>query len=968
MIFHRPHPKRQSLLSSEDQIPHGPASNRELELEQVNQALRDELSNEVSINRSNEKYISIWNVNIPDEISDIKEQLEKALRDSESRENYVDYLEQRPITITPTINGIVDYLNIISDAGNRFERLVLEIYPRANARAVNAENQVMNLQTQLTNLQAQLANSQTQLATIQNDYDLLYQAYEAHRTQHNIFKSRELDGRITIQCKTDGAITTHLLNLITNRYTKWKNKCKTLENDLLLADVQLDNKWGKWKTRTRNSEQLINNLQAQILLLHNNPPNMATVAGDLTSIAPLIAEIPNYSKQIPPDEWYQRINQILTLLSITAVAFNDALRADILKSKMAGKYTNIPAQYAGNNIDTPAHFIAWLRHKYQTETVGTQQVATQRLAQEKFLPFDNPESYEARIRPLLLGVADNDANILGLLKGHLSGELYTWMKIANPAGINAFFTELKNMWLERPPNLYRGSIPSIPDQISQTLAVNIQNKSHSDSSSISQAELDSMIKSQLALVPTSSIQVPDKYMPEKPPDGYGVNSEKFIHCDLINPTPSASRIIESLANDLYKKVSDMFSAKPVQSKKNIEVDSDEELADRMGKLSINKALSKGFEAGVHAIIKSSKHRCSNCNRTGHNSRKCPRKKSKNSKRSSKNKKGKINMAINNSGSDSDSNSSDNNSDSGSDSDDTSSETESMNVSKSHKIDKEPKSRKKGGSKQTVLEQTIRKIIQSELKDILPSLLQELNFNNEKSYHIQDNNYREPAPEISNSDEDETLDDPMEIDFVCQKEPDTGIATIPCKIKRLKIPAMILDSGAETEIVTEDIVKRINGKIDRSVKCDLSGIATVPIESIGIVRNLPITLTPDCTIYEDFVVVKHSKPMLIFSNRLFKKYECVIDWNNNKMKIHHNGKDHIFPVTMHKVKNKLEVNYATATQDDSHNEDTITSKPLVSDQISQEVDSDKDDSIPLEEWHAPAGFSSDSVDSSFKKNA
>ncbi|CAG8806637.1 6380_t:CDS:1, partial [Dentiscutata erythropus] len=73
----------------------------------------------------------------------------------------------------------------------------------------------------------------------------------------------------------------------------------------------------------------------------------------------------------------------------------------------------------------------------------------------------------------------------------------------------------------------------------------------------------------------------DKYIPERPPDGYGVNSEKFIHCDLINPTPSASQIIESLTNNLYKKVSDMFLAKPVQSKINIKVDSDEELADRM---------------------------------------------------------------------------------------------------------------------------------------------------------------------------------------------------------------------------------------------------------------------------------------------------------------------------------------------------------------------------------------------------
>ncbi|CAJ0749890.1 2917_t:CDS:2, partial [Entrophospora sp. SA101] len=49
MSFHRPHPKR---------ISHEPVSNRELELEQVNQALRDELSNEVSINKSNEKYIN----------------------------------------------------------------------------------------------------------------------------------------------------------------------------------------------------------------------------------------------------------------------------------------------------------------------------------------------------------------------------------------------------------------------------------------------------------------------------------------------------------------------------------------------------------------------------------------------------------------------------------------------------------------------------------------------------------------------------------------------------------------------------------------------------------------------------------------------------------------------------------------------------------------------------------------------
>jgi len=163
-----------------------------------------------------------------------------------------------------------------------------------------------------------------------------------------------------------------------------------------------------------------------------------------------------------------------------------------------------------------------------------------------------------------------------------------------------------------------------------------------------------------------------------------------------------------------------------------------------------------------------------------------------------------------------------------------------------------------------------------------------------------------------SDEEEILVGPMEIDFVKKKEPTTSIASIKCKIKRLKIPAMALDSCAELPIITPDIVERVGYGIDKSIKHDLSGIATVPVESIGVVHNLPITLAPGFTIYEDFIVVKYSKPMLIFSNPLLKKYKCAIDWDKDELKISHNGKDLIIPVTMHKVKNKLEVNCANIT--------------------------------------------------------
>jgi len=130
------------------------------------------------------------------------------------------------------------------------------------------------------------------------------------------------------------------------------------------------------------------------------------------------------------------------------------------------------------------------------------------------------------------------------------------------------------------------------------------------------------------------------------------------------------------------------------------------------------------------------------------------------------------------------------------------------------------------------------------------------------------NFREPAPEIPESDgEDETLDDPMEIDFVQKKDPATDVVTTKCKIKRLVIPAATVDPGANFPIMSENISRRLKLDIDTREKHDLRGIATVPTESLGIVRNVPINFARGCTIYSDFAVVKYPKPMLILRNTL-----------------------------------------------------------------------------------------------------
>ncbi len=237
-------------------------------------------------------------------------------------------------------------------------------------------------------------------------------------------------------------------------------------------------------------------------------------------------------------------------------------------------------------------------------------------------------------------------------------------------------------------------------------------------------------------------------------------------------------------------------------------------------------------------------------------------------------------------------------------------------------------------REILLEESIHKILQSELKLIFPECF------SQDSKPIMSEQIVAPIKlkiksqsnifESSTSDEfileEEFLDDPMEIYFIQKKELKTSIATVKCKIKHLKIPAITLDFKAEPSIITKNIVDRIRTKIDKSEKYDLSGITTISIESIGIVRNLPITLASGLTIHNNFLVVDYHKLTLIFSNQLLKKYGCTVDWNTNELKILFNGKDYIIPVTMHKVKNKLEVNCTTTT--------SKCDSPSIPDKVSQ----------------------------------
>ncbi|CAG8449334.1 3565_t:CDS:2 [Cetraspora pellucida] len=77
------------------------------------------------------------------------------------------------------IRSEIDYLNTISEAGNLLEQSTIDTYLHLNNRINNAVNQITNLQIQL--------------GTLQNDYDLLNQAYRAHKLNYHLLKATSID-------------------------------------------------------------------------------------------------------------------------------------------------------------------------------------------------------------------------------------------------------------------------------------------------------------------------------------------------------------------------------------------------------------------------------------------------------------------------------------------------------------------------------------------------------------------------------------------------------------------------------------------------------------------------------------------------------------------------------------------------------------------------------------------------------
>ncbi|RHZ89753.1 hypothetical protein Glove_11g85 [Diversispora epigaea] len=604
---------------------------------------------------------------------------------------------------------------------------------------------------------------------------------------------------------------------------------RNLQNDKVLIEFWRDRiilRYEKWKNKTHGARQIINNLNQQIFALQNNPLanpiNMAGIQDVMTSMAPLLAQITQYIGQEPPDDYINKVIQVFSYGTGLGVgAFDDAVKANILKSKMSGKYAPVPAQHpVGTNIDTPARFRAWLRYRYHELTLGTRQASLTKLTQEKFLPTDIPETYEERIRLLLLQTPNDNDDALAILWNHLPDELFSRMENAAPADIDAFFTDLKNIWLKRQPSTftYNGN-------------------------------------RNLSVITTNSSPIPYQLQPQE------IKNRSFDHLDSIAErlgySDNASRNPDALANfiedELYSRLG--------HANYNLRKEPFGQVREDNTRV-ITRASTSGAKK-VYATNKPAKkpqkptkvtYKCSNCGKIGHRKNKCPKlgKKPK-----------KVNYTYQ--------------------SEPENSDDEEVVILEDDDVENEEEEEEESISdneSQSCFNEVFLESLKYMISELVPHcpkeiLIEARDQSPNPSSHKETNHDYELISQPEKLDNSITLNhaikvyqgaqirqnwpNPFEIDFLDIKEPN-DVVTISCRIGDLIIPHAILDTGADDSLFTDNIPGYLGIKIDTKNVHKLTG-AVGDSQSIGTSYNIPISIdsgNDSITVYEKEISVIPTK--------------------------------------------------------------------------------------------------------------
>jgi hypothetical protein len=276
--------------------------------------------------------------------------------------NVIDGIRGSLNTIRVTLQNITverdQYQNLLNDTNRRVNDYRNELN--------DSRHQNLRLQRLLDESQTQTDRTARERDNAQGERDLAVLAYNNERQESRrwMFSYRDKDRRVRglLQEKFAKQLlyqrdTNHLQQNTQRLQTNAQNQV----NRMLVIIARKQTRIGEllrekfvFQLVIRQRDQNILNLQGQILALQNNPlGNMADARRlpVLTMIAPVLAKTKPYIGQEPPDDYLDRLIQSISfaqghmtvLENANAGDFDDAVKCDIYKAQMGGKYLPVSA-------------------------------------------------------------------------------------------------------------------------------------------------------------------------------------------------------------------------------------------------------------------------------------------------------------------------------------------------------------------------------------------------------------------------------------------------------------------------------------------------------------------------------------------------------------------------------------------------------------------------------------------------
>lgn len=116
-------------------------------------------------------------------------------------------------------------------------------------------------------------------------------------------------------------------------------------------------------------------------------------------------------------------------------------------------------------------------------------------------------------------------------------------------------------------------------------------------------------------------------------------------------------------------------------------------------------------------------------------------------------------------------------------------------------------------------------------------------------------------------------------FATRRPPPTHMCIVPCIMGRGTCVEMMIDTGAQTSVISSSLANELSLTIDRSHQGVAVGVGRAKV--VGAVRNVVCTLG-HVEFPLDFIVLDIPDKMLLLGLDLMRRYKCIVDLERDRL--------------------------------------------------------------------------------------